>query len=55
MAVDAFLERRLAFTGIASVVEFTLERLATQPAATLDAVLESDREARAIARERIGQ
>ena len=55
VAVEAFLDRRLAFPEIAAVVEFTLERLTSQPANALEAVLDSDREARALARARIGQ
>jgi 1-deoxy-D-xylulose-5-phosphate reductoisomerase len=49
VAVQAFLERRLRFTQIAEVVEHSLERLTGQPADSLAAVLESDRQARALA------
>lgn len=54
-AVEAFLNERLRFPQIAAVVEHTLERLPAQPAQNLEAVLESDREARVIARERIAR
>ena len=49
VAVDAFLNHRLAFTAIAGVIEQTLERVATAPAASLQAVLDADREARRVA------
>jgi len=49
VAVQAFLERRLRFTEIAEVVEASLDGLAPQPADTVEAVLESDRQARALA------
>jgi 1-deoxy-D-xylulose-5-phosphate reductoisomerase len=46
VAVAAFLERRLPFTGIARVIEQTLERVPAQPAESLDAILSADAEAR---------
>jgi 1-deoxy-D-xylulose-5-phosphate reductoisomerase len=46
IAVQAFLERRLAFTGIGRVIESTLERCASGPAGQLEAVLEADARAR---------
>ena len=46
IAVAAFLERRLPFTGIARVIEQTLERVPAQPAETLDAILAADADAR---------
>ena len=46
IAVAAFLERRLAFTGIARVIEQTLERVPAQPAESLDAILAADADAR---------
>jgi 1-deoxy-D-xylulose-5-phosphate reductoisomerase len=52
-AVQAFLEGRLRFTDIAEVVEYSLEGLDPEPADTLEAVLDSDRRARALARYRI--
>jgi len=50
VAVEAFLEGRLGFTGIPAVIEQTLARLAPGAANTLDEVLAADREARALAR-----
>lgn len=49
VAVEAFLAGRLGFLEIAAVAEAALERLASAPAETLEAVLEIDREARALA------
>ena len=46
VAVEAFLERRLAFTGIAPVVAETLERLPVRAVDTLAEVLAVDAEAR---------
>jgi 1-deoxy-D-xylulose-5-phosphate reductoisomerase len=46
VAVEAFLARRLAFTGIGRVIETTLERCETRPAERLEAVLEADAQAR---------
>jgi 1-deoxy-D-xylulose-5-phosphate reductoisomerase len=46
VAVAAFLERRLPFTGIARVIEQTLARVPAQPAESLDAILAADAEAR---------
>jgi 1-deoxy-D-xylulose-5-phosphate reductoisomerase len=46
VAVEAFLARRLAFTGIGRVIESTLERCETRPAERLDAVLDADAQAR---------
>jgi len=45
-AVDAFLEGRIGFLDIASVVEATLERLPARPAGGLDDVLAADAAAR---------
>ena len=49
VAVQAFLERRLAFTGIAQVVEQVMDSVPGGGAVSLDAVLEADRVARASA------
>ena len=46
VAVAAFLERKLPFTGIAHVIEQTLGRVAARPADDLDAVMAADAEAR---------
>ena len=52
VAVEAFLAGRLRFTGIAQVIEETLQRIATGPGETLDAVLDADRRARRAALDR---
>jgi 1-deoxy-D-xylulose-5-phosphate reductoisomerase len=49
VAVEAFLARRLAFTGIGRVIETTLQRCETLPAERLEAVLEADAQARRMA------
>jgi 1-deoxy-D-xylulose-5-phosphate reductoisomerase len=46
VAVQAFLEGRLAFTGIPGVIEATLEKLAPGAADTIESILEDDRRAR---------
>jgi 1-deoxy-D-xylulose-5-phosphate reductoisomerase len=50
VAVAAFLERRLSFTGITEVLAETLDRVATGPADSLAAIDAADREAREAAR-----
>jgi len=47
IAVQAFLDRRLAFTGIERTVARTLDALANMPVACLEDVLEADARARA--------
>jgi 1-deoxy-D-xylulose-5-phosphate reductoisomerase len=51
VAVEAFLDGRLGFTGIARLVEATLERCRPVAALSLETVLAADEEARATARE----
>jgi 1-deoxy-D-xylulose-5-phosphate reductoisomerase len=46
VAVEAFLNRRLGFLGIAEVVSSTLETVGWRPVETVDEVLDADREAR---------
>ncbi|OFZ71922.1 MAG: hypothetical protein A2W04_04045 [Betaproteobacteria bacterium RBG_16_64_9] len=46
VAVAAFLERRLGFLGMTSVIEQTLQELPVRPLRELDDVLEADRLAR---------
>ena len=53
VAVEAFLERRLPFTGIAQVIEETLDAVPAGPATELAGVLEADAAARRTARQRI--
>ena len=54
VAVQAFLERRLAFTGIARVVEQVMDSVPGGAAVTLDAVLEADKVARVSAERFVG-
>jgi 1-deoxy-D-xylulose-5-phosphate reductoisomerase len=49
IAVEAFLARRLGFTGIAVLVERVMDRLGSPGAANLDAVMELDLTARRLA------
>jgi 1-deoxy-D-xylulose-5-phosphate reductoisomerase len=49
VAVDAFLSEQLAFTGIARVVNETLQRLPVEEAGDLDTLLDIDRQGRAVA------
>jgi 1-deoxy-D-xylulose-5-phosphate reductoisomerase len=49
VAVEAFLSERLAFTGIAKVVDETLQRLSVEKAEDLDTLLDIDKQGRAIA------
>ena len=51
VAVQAFLDERIAFTAIARVVERALEQCAVHAADTLEIILEDDAFARAVARE----
>jgi 1-deoxy-D-xylulose-5-phosphate reductoisomerase len=51
VAVEAFLEERLPFTGIARLVAEVLERHVVVPLACLEDVLENDRTARRAAKE----
>jgi 1-deoxy-D-xylulose-5-phosphate reductoisomerase len=50
IAVESFLERRLAFTAIAEVIEAVLGEIAVEPMVCLDQVYAADIEARALAR-----
>lgn len=49
VAVQGFLQHRIRFTEIASVIEFTLAHVPTQGATSLTAVLTSDEQARQVA------
>jgi len=51
VAVEAFLERKLSFTGIAGVIEHSLEQLASRQAKSIDTILEADASARRLAHE----
>ncbi|MBS0612788.1 MAG: 1-deoxy-D-xylulose-5-phosphate reductoisomerase [Proteobacteria bacterium] len=50
VAVQAFLDRRLNFTGIAAVIDRVLQQLVSRPAQTLGDVLDADVQARHLAR-----
>jgi 1-deoxy-D-xylulose-5-phosphate reductoisomerase len=53
VAVEAFLERRLSFSGIAEVIERVLDRMPTMKMSAIADVLAADFEARRMAREEI--
>jgi len=55
MAVEAFLDGRLNFTAIAVVIEGVLNRVASGPVTSLNAVLEADSAARRAAAESIAR
>jgi 1-deoxy-D-xylulose-5-phosphate reductoisomerase len=54
IAVEAFLQHRLGFLGIAEIVSSTLETVNWRPLETVEDVLEADREARETAAYLIG-
>jgi 1-deoxy-D-xylulose-5-phosphate reductoisomerase len=54
VAVAAFLDNRLGFTGIPALIEGVLERLPGGDATSLEALLAVDAEARALAEQRLG-
>jgi len=49
VAVQAFLDRRLNFTGIAAVIDSVLQRLDSRPVSVLEDVLDADAQARRLA------
>jgi 1-deoxy-D-xylulose-5-phosphate reductoisomerase len=49
IAVEAFLDRRLPFTGVAEVIENVLGEIAVEPLVSLEQVYAADIEARALA------
>ncbi len=51
VAVDAFLNEQLGFTGIAHVIERTLEQMSVREADSLDTIFHDDAEARETARD----
>jgi 1-deoxy-D-xylulose-5-phosphate reductoisomerase len=53
IAVEAFLESRIPFTGIADVVAATLDQVESRRAETVAEVLEIDRESRRVARRHV--
>jgi 1-deoxy-D-xylulose-5-phosphate reductoisomerase len=55
IAVEAFLEERIGFTGIASTVEETLQRVPNRQPRSIDDILTIDGESRAVARELVAR
>jgi 1-deoxy-D-xylulose-5-phosphate reductoisomerase len=55
VAVAAFLEGRLAFLGIAEVIERVLERTAKTKFGSMEDVVAADAEARRVAGEEVGR
>ena len=53
VAVDAFLNKKLAFNNIASVIESSLEQISIRDAVDINSVLSSDQESRMFAREEV--
>jgi 1-deoxy-D-xylulose-5-phosphate reductoisomerase len=53
VAVAAFLERRLSFTGIPAVIERVLETMPRTPVRSIEDVLAADAEARRLARQAV--
>jgi 1-deoxy-D-xylulose-5-phosphate reductoisomerase len=51
VAVEAFLERRIGFPSIYQIVDQTVSKLAPTRSATINDILEVDRESRSLARE----
>lgn len=54
VAVESFLEAKISFPGIWEVVAETLDRVPSRTAASVDEILEIDRESRRVAREVAG-
>lgn len=54
VAVQSFLDRRLAFTAIPQVIEKTLQSLPTHEASSLEVIHEADRQAREVACRLVG-
>jgi len=55
VAVEAFLERRISFPTIYRIVEQTVSKLAKRQPATINDILEVDRESRSLARELVSK
>jgi 1-deoxy-D-xylulose-5-phosphate reductoisomerase len=51
VAVEAFLEGRIGFPAIAEAVEETLSKVPVRHPATIDDILEIDRESRSVCRD----
>jgi len=55
IAVEAFLQEQISFTGIAEVVEETLNRMPHREPKSIQEILEIDRESRAVAAELVAR
>lgn len=55
VAVSAFLQESIRFTEITDTIEHTVSKIAVVSDPELDDILQADREAREIAREKVGQ
>jgi len=55
VAVQAFLDRRIGFRAIAAIIESVLAKCASSAPTSLDAIVEMDKEARAVTREKLPQ
>ncbi len=55
VAVQAFLERRIRFPAIAAIIESVLAKCASAAPDSVDAIMELDKEARAVTREKLPQ
>jgi 1-deoxy-D-xylulose-5-phosphate reductoisomerase len=53
IAVDAFLQRKIAFTSIAGLIESVLGKITITDANTLDEILAADQSARELAKSHI--
>jgi len=54
VAVAAFLDRHIGFLDIAAIVDHVMQQIGTEAADTLDAVLDLDARARALAVQQCG-
>ncbi|WP_455200714.1 1-deoxy-D-xylulose-5-phosphate reductoisomerase [Kaarinaea lacus] len=55
IAVQAFLDREIAFTDIANVIEYALSQVTANPVENLDTILAADTSTREVSREYISQ
>lgn len=55
VAVNAFLQESIRFTGITDIIENVVNKIAVVSSPSLDDILQADREARAVANERVGR
>ena len=55
IAVQAFLDREIAFTDIANIIEYALSEVTSKPVENLDTILAADTLTREVSREYISQ